>query len=100
MFCVCVAGHRAVYVLPAIVPCMWLVLQVLETSRCRRGAAEISFDPMMFSFDAGDDPVGSPSRSTSVTRIVLLAVAGLPAPRRLTTAPARHGPAILTPPPP
>ena len=85
-----VVGHRAVVYL----------LQVLETSPCRGGAAEISFDPMVFPFDAGEDPVGSQSRSTPATPIVLLAVAGLPAPRRLTTAPARHGLAILTPPPP
>ena len=40
------------------------------------------------------------SRSTSVTPIAFLAAAGLPAPRRLATAPTRHGPASLTPPPP
>jgi hypothetical protein len=31
---------------------------------------------------------------------VFLAVAGLPAPRRVATAPTRHSPASLTPPPP
>ena len=40
------------------------------------------------------------SQSTSVTPIAFLAAAGLPAPRRLATAPTRHGPASLTPPPP
>jgi hypothetical protein len=36
-------------------------------------------------------------RSQSMS-IVFLGVAGLPAPRRLATAPTRHGSAILTPP--
>ncbi|XP_062188935.1 uncharacterized protein LOC133892263 [Phragmites australis] len=39
-------------------------------------------------------------RSTSATPIAFLAAAGLPALRRLATAPTRHGPASLTPPPP
>jgi hypothetical protein len=32
--------------------------------------------------------------------LVFLATAGLPAPRRIATAPTRHSPASLTPPPP
>ena len=39
-------------------------------------------------------------QSTSATPITFLAAAGLPAPRRLATAPTRNGPASLTPPPP
>ena len=40
------------------------------------------------------------SRSTLATPIVFLGVAGLPAPRRLATAPTRHRPASLIPPTP
>ena len=36
----------------------------------------------------------------SVTPIVFVGAAGLPAPHRLATAPTRHYPASLTPPPP
>jgi hypothetical protein len=39
----------------------------------------------------------SPSERSRSTPIVFLSVAGLPAPRRLTTAPTRHGSSILTP---
>jgi hypothetical protein len=53
----------------------------------------------MFFFFAEQSPL-EPSRSTSATSVVFLVAAGLPAPRRLITAPIRHGPASLTPPPP
>ena len=45
------------------------LLQVLETSPCRGGAAEILFDTIMFPFYAGEEPVvnraGVPWRSRS-----------------------------------
>jgi hypothetical protein len=42
----------------------------------------------------------SPLKRSRSTPIVFLDVAGLPAPRRLATAPTRHGSASLTPPAP
>jgi hypothetical protein len=42
----------------------------------------------------------SPLEGTRSTPIVFVSAAGLPAPRRLTTAPTRHFPASLSPPPP
>jgi hypothetical protein len=42
----------------------------------------------------------SPWKRSRSTPIVFLGVAGLPAPRRLATAPIRHGSASLTPPAP
>jgi hypothetical protein len=39
-------------------------------------------------------------RRTCPTPVIFLVVLGLPAPRRLATAPSHHGPASLTPPPP
>jgi hypothetical protein len=40
------------------------------------------------------------SRSTTATPIVFVGIAGLLAPRRLSTAPTQHGPATLTSPAP
>jgi hypothetical protein len=79
-----VVGHRTV-----------VFLQVLETSPCRGGAAEILSSHYYVSF-LGEGPMeGSQS-----TPIIFLSAAGLPAPLRFTTAPTRHGPASLTPLPP
>jgi hypothetical protein len=64
-------------------------LQVLETSPCRGGAAEILSSHYYGPLEA--------SRSTP---IVFLSAAGLPAPLRLATTLTRHGPASLTPLPP
>jgi hypothetical protein len=60
---------------------------------------KIYMDTNLFAFYAGEGPVrakpeylGDPGR--------LCRRAGLPTPRRLATAPTRHSPASLTPPPP
>jgi hypothetical protein len=79
-----VVGHRVV-----------VFLQVLETSPRRGSVAEILSSHYYVSF-SGENLL---ERSRSIL-IVFLGVAGLPTPRRLATAPTRHGPASLTPPAP
>ena len=89
-------------IVPFIYMCMSAImplvfLQVLETSLCREVLLKFCIDSFMFLFFAEKSPLER-SRSTSVTPIAFLAAVGLPAPRRLATAPTRPGPASLTPP--
>ena len=53
-------------------------------------AQNFQLSPYVLFFFAEKSP-SEPSRSISVTPIVFLATAGLPAPRCLATAPTRHG---------
>jgi hypothetical protein len=91
--CGCV-GLRARYMVSAIVPVFFL--QVVETSPYRRGSAEI----FNLYYCVSSFAEKSPSEGTRSTLIVFISAAGLPAQRRLATAPTRHYPASLSPPPP
>jgi len=72
-------------------------LQVLRISPYRGGAAEIFRRLNSFCFYLQEK---EGEKGAEATPIVFLTGVGLPAPRRLATAPTLHGPASLTPPPP
>ena len=92
-------GHRAVHIYVHVGYCAVGFLagfrNLTVQGRCCR-----NFVLIVLCFFFVEKIPSERSRSTSATLIAFLAAVGLPAPRRLTTASTRHGPASPTPLPP